>query len=250
MAGGDTGRRLLVSGPCWPRVCSRAKSGWERRRDPPDRRRVRSHVRRAGPPRVRRNVARLGARSPSFHHGHRDNCLNARALVSLVRAAAVILRRDVASLPANGVWWRAALWLVAPVVLHYLVYGPRFPAIAPLVDRPTFALLLFPGMIAAGAPLAFFMATLWRPRSRSPATPFVGLAALSLVFAIAWVGWITPMANQEFRERTYALHGGQGILAKGQAELSLPQLLSAQNERTRAARIQISNRLLLMCGVR
>jgi hypothetical protein len=98
-------------------------------------------------------------------------------------------------------------------------------------------------MIAAGAPLALFMAALWQPRPGSPSTPFLGLAALSFVFAVAWVGWITPAANQEFRERTYALHGGQGILAKGQAELSLPELLSPRNERTRAARIQISHRL-------
>jgi hypothetical protein len=170
-----------------------------------------------------------------------------RGSLSLTRAAAVIFGRELASMPATGVWWRVAFWLAVPSFFYYQSLTTHLPVTATAVDRATLALLLSPGWMLSGGSVALLLGALWRPGAGRPATPFLSLAILALATAIILAAWVVPAANQEFRERSFALSGGQGKLSKGAAELTLSELLSALDAvNGRAARNQISNRLVLV----
>ena len=152
---------------------------------------------------------------------------HARASVSVLRAAAGILGHDLAAVPVNAVWVRVALWLSASyVILFFRSLARSLPPGSTAVDQVTLAALLFPGWILVGGPLALLLSALWRPRQEHRATPFLGLAILSVVLAFICASWVMPAANQEFREITYALHGGRGTLTKAAVELTLPELLA------------------------
>ena len=165
----------------------------------------------------------------------------------MTRAAAVIFGRELSSVPANGVWWRVAFWLAVPSFFYYQSLTTHLPATATTLDRATLALLLSPGWMLTGGPVALLLGALWRPGAGRLATPFLSLAILALATGIIFAGWVVPAANQEFRERSFVLSGGQGKLSKGAAELTLPELLSALDAvNGRDARNQISNRLVLV----
>lgn len=152
---------------------------------------------------------------------------HARASVSVLRAAAGIVVRDLVAIPGSAVWVRVALWLIATfLILYHQSFARSVPPGATALDQFTLAALLFPNWIVACAPLALFLSVLWRPRIEHRATPFLGIAILSLVVTFIAAGWVMPAASQEFREISYALHGGRGTLRRGAAELTLPELFA------------------------
>jgi hypothetical protein len=150
-----------------------------------------------------------------------------RAVLALARTITAIVLHEIAELPKNTVWLRATLWLIVP----FLSYLSSYDAV-----HLTKALLLFPSCLVMFGPVALFLAGIWQPRAGRPGTPFLGLAALSLVVAFVNAGWVMPAANQEFREITFTLTGGKGPLTRGAAELSLPELVSTDSFRPRRSK--------------
>ena len=122
--------------------------------------------------------------------------------------------------------WRDARRAVASYVFFQIWFRLVLPGDVSATTRLILSLMLFPGwLLAYGAP-AVFLAAVWRPRSDRPKTPFLGLAAVSLVVAFVNAGWLMPAGYQEYRETAFQLHGGRESLPRGVHELTLPELLA------------------------
>jgi hypothetical protein len=172
---------------------------------------------------------------------------HARGGLSVLRTLTGVVAQDVASLPKSGVWIRAGALLVITYVSYWQLYARLMPESASAADRLRAAALLFPGWMLMCGPAALFIAALRRPRNGRPGTPFLGVACLSFALALLGASWAVPAANQEFRQVTFEMHGGARELSRGAAELTLPELLwSEGRQESRAAQLQISNRLALV----
>jgi hypothetical protein len=124
---------------------------------------------------------------------------------------------------------RALLLYTAFVVLSsalmLLPYGDM------LVTSP--ATLLIPSSLALGLPLALVPAAMWLAATRGyqaheARRALVQLTACVLLAQMLLVGWITPIANQMWREDVFARRQKQGLragsAARGERELTVVEL--------------------------
>ena len=151
---------------------------------------------------------------------------HARAILAIARTLASIVLHEVAELPKSGVWIRVGLWLIVSFALYQTASSFQLPARATPAAKLVTSLMLFPSWIVLFGPVALFLGTMWQPRADQPRTPFLGLAVLAVIGAFVLAGWVAPIGNQEFREIVFEMHGGQGSLPRGAAELTVPDLLS------------------------
>jgi len=169
-------------------------------------------------------------------------CATGRAGVALSRVCLLSLGRELRHLHLIRVFTVLVSTFSVPVVLTVLSSVPWARSTGP---RTILFLLLTSGAIAAFFPVSAFITGIAAARWRAS---LLGLAVVLVSAELALLGWITPEAYQQYRQRIYSAQRTEAMppeIPRDVNELTFPQLFQAAavGHEPRRARQQLSVRV-------
>ncbi|HEV8397178.1 MAG TPA: LptF/LptG family permease [Vicinamibacterales bacterium] len=162
--------------------------------------------------------------------------------------SAATWEREEATRARRGAWVALGIIIVSTVLLELPLLRSMSSTVLGVGERVRMATYLAPSTLALSAPLGFAVATAWAlhgaARRRKVAAAALLAAALTAPAMFANLGWVTPDANQAFRETVLAHHVPPvPVPVRGDGELRLGDLRDRLRQARDGAREQEARNL-------